>query len=54
MNPIHLEALLMVFRRQKLLLKTARYLALIGEQEYLQELTEVDDCLKKLEASDAG
>lgn len=54
MNPIQLEALIKICQRQKLLLKTARYVALISEEEYARELADADEQLKKLEEPSAG
>ncbi len=49
MDPISLEVLANVCQRQKLLLKIARYLALISDEEQAKELAQVEADLKRLE-----
>ncbi|MBI4227724.1 MAG: hypothetical protein HY600_05600 [Candidatus Omnitrophica bacterium] len=46
------EALIRVCEYQKLLLKTARYVGLISEEEHRRELAEVEALLTRLKASD--
>jgi len=54
MDLIPLEVLINVCRRQQLLLKIARYLALIGDEEQARELTQVEADLKTMEELRAG
>jgi len=54
MDLIPLQVLINVCRRQQLLLKIARYLALIGDEEQARELTQVEADLKTMEELRAG
>ena len=49
MDVSQLEILIHLCHRQKLLLKTARYVALIGDEEQARELAQVEADLKSLE-----
>lgn len=50
MNPVVLKIVIAAVQRQRLLLKTARYVGMLSETEYVGALAELEEHLKTLEA----